>query len=31
MAAVSDYFGLSIGQFWTYAEKLATQMSPRRT
>jgi transcriptional regulator with XRE-family HTH domain len=22
MAAVSNYFGMSIGQFWTYAEKL---------
>lgn len=24
MAAISSYFGMSIGQFWTYAEKLAT-------
>jgi hypothetical protein len=23
MAAISDYFQLSIGQFWTYAEKLS--------
>jgi plasmid maintenance system antidote protein VapI len=23
MAAVGSYFGMSIGQFWTYAEKLA--------
>jgi transcriptional regulator with XRE-family HTH domain len=23
MAAVSDYFDMSIGQFWTYAEKLS--------
>jgi transcriptional regulator with XRE-family HTH domain len=23
MAAVSSYFGMSIGQFWVYAEKLA--------
>jgi transcriptional regulator with XRE-family HTH domain len=22
MAAISDYFQMSIGQFWTYAEKL---------
>jgi transcriptional regulator with XRE-family HTH domain len=22
MAAISSYFGMSIGQFWTYAEKL---------
>ena len=24
MAAVSNFFGMSIGQFWTFAEKLAT-------
>ena len=23
MAAISDYFQMSIGQFWTYAEKLS--------
>jgi transcriptional regulator with XRE-family HTH domain len=23
MAAISSYFGLSIGQFWVYAERLA--------
>ena len=28
MAAVSNYFGLSIGQFWTYAEKLAALKPP---
>ena len=30
MAAVSDYFGMSIGQFWTYAEKLPKQQSQKR-
>ena len=29
MAAVSDYFGMSIGQFWTYAEKLPKQQGPK--
>lgn len=29
MAAVSDYFGMSIGQFWMYAENLAKNL-PRR-
>lgn len=23
MAAVSEYFGMTVGQFWIYAEKLA--------
>lgn len=30
MAAVSDYFGMSIGQFWTYAEKLARNESQKK-
>lgn len=30
MAAVSEYFGMSIGQFWTYAEKLAKRHSQRK-
>jgi ribosome-binding protein aMBF1 (putative translation factor) len=30
MAAVSDYFGMSIGEFWTYAEKLPKQQSQKR-
>jgi len=30
MAAVSDYFGMSIGQFWTYAEKLPKQQNQKR-
>jgi len=30
MAAVSDYFGMSIGQFWTYAEKLPKQQNQNR-
>jgi transcriptional regulator with XRE-family HTH domain len=30
MAAVSDYFGMSIGQFWIYAEKLAKAHSSKR-
>jgi transcriptional regulator with XRE-family HTH domain len=29
MAAVSAYFNMSIGQFWTFAEKLAKQHSAR--
>ncbi len=29
MAAVSKYFGMSIGQFWTYAEKLAKSRANR--
>jgi hypothetical protein len=27
MAAVSEYFGMTIGQFWIYAEKLAKTAS----
>jgi transcriptional regulator with XRE-family HTH domain len=27
MAAVSEYFGMTIGQFWTYAERLAKSPS----
>lgn len=30
MAAVSDYFGVSIGQFWTFAEKLAKSESQKK-
>jgi transcriptional regulator with XRE-family HTH domain len=30
MAAVSNYFGMSIGQFWTYAEKLPKNQSPNK-
>lgn len=30
MAAVSDYFGMSIGQLWTYAEKLARSESNKK-
>lgn len=30
MAAVSDYFGMSIGQFWMYAEKLAKPQQKRQ-
>lgn len=30
MAAVSNYFGMSIGQFWTYAEKLPKNQSPKK-
>jgi transcriptional regulator with XRE-family HTH domain len=30
MAAVSDYFGMSIGQFWTYAEKLPKNQSQKK-
>ena len=30
MAAVSTYFNMSIGQFWTYAEKLAKSPSTKR-
>jgi transcriptional regulator with XRE-family HTH domain len=29
MAAVSAYFGMSIGQFWMYAEKLARHPSAK--
>lgn len=29
MAAVSAYFNMSIGQFWTYAEKLARNPSAK--
>ncbi|MGD0443572.1 MAG: helix-turn-helix transcriptional regulator [Edaphobacter sp.] len=30
MAAVSEYFGMTIGQFWAYAERLAkTPFSPK--
>jgi DNA-binding XRE family transcriptional regulator len=30
MAAVSNYFGMSIGQFWTYAENLPKSQSQRK-
>jgi transcriptional regulator with XRE-family HTH domain len=30
MAAVSNYFGMSIGQFWTYAETLAKNQHQKR-
>jgi transcriptional regulator with XRE-family HTH domain len=30
MAAVSNYFGMSIGQFWTYAEKLPKSQGQKR-
>ena len=30
MAAVSNHFGMSIGEFWTYAETLAKTQSPKR-
>jgi DNA-binding XRE family transcriptional regulator len=30
MAAVSNYFSMSIGQFWTYAEKLPKTQSQKR-
>jgi DNA-binding XRE family transcriptional regulator len=30
MAAVSNYFNMSIGQFWTYAEKLPKNQSHRK-
>jgi transcriptional regulator with XRE-family HTH domain len=30
MAAISNYFGMSIGQFWTYAEKLPKNPSPKK-
>jgi transcriptional regulator with XRE-family HTH domain len=30
MAAVSNYFGMSIGQFWTYAEKLSKNQFLRK-
>lgn len=30
MAAVSAYFNMSIGQFWTHAEKLAKNSSTKR-
>jgi transcriptional regulator with XRE-family HTH domain len=30
MAAVSAYFNMSIGQFWTYAEKLSKTQSLKR-
>jgi transcriptional regulator with XRE-family HTH domain len=30
MAAVSNYFDMSIGQFWTYAEKLPRNPSQKR-
>ncbi len=31
MAAMSDYFAMSIGQFWMYAEKLSKQQPQKRT
>jgi transcriptional regulator with XRE-family HTH domain len=31
MAAVSDYFGMSIGQFWIFAEKLPKQQSTKHS
>jgi ribosome-binding protein aMBF1 (putative translation factor) len=30
MAAVSNYFDMSIGQFWTYAEKLPKNQSQKK-
>jgi transcriptional regulator with XRE-family HTH domain len=30
MAAVSAYFGMSIGQFWTYAETLPTDSNSKK-
>jgi transcriptional regulator with XRE-family HTH domain len=30
MAAVSNYFGMSIGEFWTYAEKLTKSQALKR-
>lgn len=30
MSAVSGYFGMSIGQFWTYAEGLPQQPAGRK-
>ena len=30
MAAVSAYFSMSIGQFWTFAEKLSKDQSRKR-
>jgi hypothetical protein len=30
MAAVSNYFDMSIGQFWIYAEKLPKNTSPKK-
>jgi ribosome-binding protein aMBF1 (putative translation factor) len=30
MAAVSNYFDMSIGQFWTYAEKLSKNQSQKK-
>ena len=30
MAAVSAYFDMSIGQFWTYAEKLSKSQDRKR-
>jgi transcriptional regulator with XRE-family HTH domain len=30
MAAVSNYFGMSIGEFWTYAEALPKGQSPKK-
>jgi transcriptional regulator with XRE-family HTH domain len=30
MAAVSNYFEMSIGQFWTYAEKLSKSHNPKK-
>jgi transcriptional regulator with XRE-family HTH domain len=30
MAAVSEYFDMSIGQFWTYAERLSTNKGAKR-
>jgi DNA-binding XRE family transcriptional regulator len=30
MAAVSNYFGMSIGQFWMYAEKLPKNQSQKK-
>jgi transcriptional regulator with XRE-family HTH domain len=30
MAAVSNYFGMSIGQFWTYAERLTRPQSLKK-
>jgi transcriptional regulator with XRE-family HTH domain len=30
MAAVSNYFDMSIGQFWIYAEKLPKNQGPKK-
>ena len=30
MAAISDYFGMSIGEFWTFAETLSKRRSSKK-